>query len=254
MLIVKAWHLEYPLLPEDVETLPPTLRLSKKSLLKAAFRGFFVDDAAVVQQAAWFHSFLAGEKVEFYVEGSGTYELANMDLVSREVYLVRTALPPASPPVIFFSYQTEYPEGSNRLGRVLDQTIAQLRDTYALGKTIRLVRPQRLPDGTTRLDTDVRRLIRQALVVVADTTLLTSVQGKGYPSPNVCLEVGYALVAKKPYQVKLVAWPPPDPHLRDAIFPFSISDELRLLPQDEADLAQQLTAALTDVFKRFRLL
>jgi hypothetical protein len=156
--------------------------------------------------------------------------------------------------VIFFSYQTEYPEGSNRLGRVLDQTIAQLRDTYALGKTIRLVRPQRLPDGTTRLDTDVRRLIRQALVVIADTTVLTSVQGKGYPSPNVCLEVGYALVAKKPYQVKLVAWPPPDPHLRDAIFPFSISDELRLLPQDEADLAQQLTATLTDVFKRFRLL
>ncbi|WP_448379911.1 hypothetical protein [Gloeomargarita sp.] len=254
MLIVKAWHLDRPLLPEDVETLPPTLRLSKKSLLKTAFRGFFVDDAAAVQQAAWFHSFLAGEKVEFYVEGSGTYELANMDLVSREVYLVRTSLPPALPPLIFFCDQTDYPEASTRIGAVLTQTLARLQETHTLGHKLRLVRPQRLPDGTTRLDTHVRRLIRQALLVVADTTLLTSVQGKGYPSPNVCLEVGYALVAKKPYQIKLVSWPPPDPQLAKAIFPFSISDELRLLPQDEADLTQQLTAALTDVLKRFRLM
>ncbi len=252
MLIVKAWHLDRPLLPADVEALPPTLRLSKKSLLKAAFRGFFVDDAASVHQAAWFRTFLAGEKVEFYVEGSGTYELANMDLVSREVYLVRAETPPASPPLIFFSTQTEYPEASDQIGRVLEQTVAQITTTYRLGQKIRIERPHRLPDGTVRLDTDVRRLIRQALVVIADTTLITSVQGKGYPSPNVCLEVGYALVSKKPYQIKLVEWPAPE--VQEAIFPFSISDELRIIPQDEADLGQRLTTELTDVLKRFRLI
>jgi hypothetical protein len=251
MLIVKAWYLDRPLLPADVEALPPTLRLSKKSLLKAAFRGFFVDDAETVYPSAWFRSFLAGEKVEFYLEGSGTYELANMDLVSREVYLVRAETPPASPPLIFFSTQTEYPEASDQIGRVLAQTVTQMNATYRLGQKIRIERPHRLPDGTVRLDTDVRRLIRQSLLVIADTTLITSVQGKGYPSPNVCLEVGYALVSKKPYQIKLVELPPP---AQEAIFPFSISDELRLMPQDEADLAQQLAAALTDVLKRFRLI
>jgi len=252
MLIIKAWHLDRPLLPADVETLPPTLRLSKKSLLKAAFRGFFVDDAEAVQQSAWFRSFLAGEKVEFYLEGSGTYELANMDLVSREVYLVRAEVPPASPPVIFFSYQTEYPQASTQIDRVLEQTVGQIASTYRLGQKLRIARPHRLPDGTVRLDTDVRRLIRQALMVIADTTLITSVQGKGFPSPNVCLEVGYALVSKKPYQIKLVELPAPE--AQEAIFPFSISDELRLMPQDEQELAQQLDAEVTDVLKRFRLI
>ncbi|MEN9214624.1 MAG: hypothetical protein Q6K12_05270 [Gloeomargarita sp. DG_1_6_bins_138] len=254
MLIVKAWHLDRPLLPEDVEALPPTLRLSKKSLLKAAFRGFFVDDAEGVQQAEWFRSFLAGEKVEFYLEGSGTYELANMDLVSREVYLVRAEAPPAFPPVIFFSDQTEYPEASLQIGRALAQAVQQMRDSYRLGQKIRIERPQRLPDGTVRLDTDVRRLIRQSLLVIADTTIITGVQGKGFPSPNVCLEVGYALVAKKPYQIKLVAWPTPDPALANAIFPFSISDELRIRPQNEAELVQAFTRELTEVCKRFRLI
>ncbi len=252
MLIVKAWHLDRPLLPEDVERLPPTLRLSKKSLLKAAFRGFFVDDGETVHQSEWFHTFLAGEKVEFYLEGSGTYELANMDLVSREVYLVRSETPPASPPLIFFSYQTEYAEASNQIGQVLEQTVAEIAATYRLGQAVRIQRPQRLPDGTVRLDTDVRRLIRQSLLVIADTTLITSVQGKGYPSPNVCLEVGYALVSKKPYQIKLVEWSAPP--VQAAIFPFSISDELHLMPKNAADLAQRLRAELTDVFKRFRLI
>ncbi|APB33518.1 hypothetical protein GlitD10_1198 [Gloeomargarita lithophora Alchichica-D10] len=254
MLIVKVWHLDRPLLPEDVEDLSPTLRLSKKSLLKAAFRGFFVDDVETVHQAAWFRGFLAGEKVEFYVEGSGTYELANMDLVSREVYLVRAEAPPASPPLIFFSYQTEYPEASTQIERVLEQTVAQIGRTHRLGQKLRIERPHRLADGTVRLDTDVRRLIRQALMVIADTTLITSVQGKGFPSPNVCLEVGYALVSKKPYQIKLVEWPAPEPQTQGAIFPFSISDELRLIPQDETDLAQKLAIELTDVLKRFRLI
>ncbi|MCS7292195.1 MAG: hypothetical protein RMI89_04375 [Gloeomargarita sp. SKYBB_i_bin120] len=254
MLIVKAWYLDYPLLPEDVEQRPPTLRLSKKSLLKAAFRGFFVDDAQAVQQAAWFRAFLAGEKVEFYLEGSGTYTLANMDLVSREVYLERSEMPPAFPPLIFFCDQTDYPDSSTQISQALHQVVGKLQTQHRLKPKIRIERPARLPDGTVRLDTDVRRLIRQSLVVIADTTLITCVNGKGFPSPEVCLEVGYALVSKKPYQIKLVQWPSPEPAAQDALFPFSISDELRLMPRNAAELARQLEQELTDVFKRFRLL
>ncbi|MEN9235169.1 MAG: hypothetical protein Q6L50_03205 [Gloeomargarita sp. GMQP_bins_120] len=250
MLIVKAWYLDYPLLPEDVEQRPPTLRLSKKSLLKRAFRGFFVDDAQEVQQSAWFRSFLAGEKVEFYLEGSGTYTLANMDLVSREVYLERSELPPAFPPLIFFCDQTDLPDSSAQIGHALHQTIHKLQTQHILRGKIRLERPARLPDGTVRLDTDVRRLIRQSLVVIADTTPIITVNGKGFPSPEVCLGVGYALMTKKPYQIKLVQWPSPEP----VRFPFSISDELRLLPRNAAELARQLEQALTEVCKRFRLL
>ncbi|MGB6013174.1 MAG: hypothetical protein WBG32_00450, partial [Nodosilinea sp.] len=89
IIALKAWYLEAYEPVRDLEKRPHDLRLSKNSLLKSALRADFLDDSADVKQSAWFQRYLDGETVEFYVEGSGGYAIANIDLTSHEVYFTK---------------------------------------------------------------------------------------------------------------------------------------------------------------------
>lgn len=51
------------------------------------------------------------------------------------------------------------------------------------------------------------RKIRKSLLFIADTTPIASINGKEtcqlIPSPNVCVELGYAIQSKRPEQILL---------------------------------------------------
>ncbi|MBF2099261.1 MAG: hypothetical protein IGQ88_12935 [Gloeomargaritaceae cyanobacterium C42_A2020_066] len=238
-------------MPEEIESRPADLRLQKKSLLKAGLRAFFVEDRDLIGQVPWFRAFLAGEEVRFYVQGSGVYHLANMGCVSQEVYLVRAPLPPVAPPSIFLCDQTDYLASSQTLGTLLTQAIVQVKQVDSVN--LRLQTLPRPAAGGIRLDTELRRRIRQAPVVIADVTPVAVLGGQGLPSSSVCLAAGYALMAKAPHQVRLVNLGRPEASFQNLEHPFSLSKELYLNAAHPQQFATTLVTYLEEVLRRYRL-
>ena len=83
IIALRAWYIrDYEPITE-LEKRPPDIRLSKKSLLKSGLRADFLEDADQVRTATWFKQYLEGDSIEFYIEGSGGYSVANVDLISH---------------------------------------------------------------------------------------------------------------------------------------------------------------------------
>lgn len=252
IIALKAWYLaEYEPL-EALEQRPHDLRLSKNSLLKSALRADFLDDAAEVRQTAWFQRYLEGEAVEFYIEGSGGYGIANIDLISHEIYFTKREVMAQLEPTIFLCYQTEHSDSSDWLRQTLEDAIAQINRRSRLPLT--LEESNRLSDGPTKLNSTLMRKLRRSLLVVADGTAITQIPGAPpllMPDPRVCVEVGYALQCKRPEQL-LVAQ-----QIRDDMpghFPFDLPNRNRLVFHHQGDLNKMLPPLLTEHLQRFNLL
>lgn len=85
-----------------------------------------MEDSKEVKQSTWFRRYLEGEDIEFYVEGSGGYYVANLDLISHEIYFTKQTLLAQLEPTIFFSSQLEYSEPSDSLWEELQTSINKL--------------------------------------------------------------------------------------------------------------------------------
>lgn len=205
IIALRAWYIEEyePML--EVEKRPPDIRLSKKSLLKSALRADFLEDSEEVKKSNWFSRYLEGENVEFYIEGSGGYVVANIDLISHEIYFAKQSLLSQLEPTIFLSYQTEYSTASDALKEGLQESLEKLNLRSRL--SLKLVESYRPKDGFLRLGGTMMRKIRKSLLFIADTTPIASINGKEtcqlIPSPNVCVELGYAIQSKRPEQILL---------------------------------------------------
>jgi len=71
IIALKAWYLDKYEPIREVVKRPHDLRLSRNSLLKSGLRADFLDDSLTIQGSVWFQRYLEGERVEFYLEGSG---------------------------------------------------------------------------------------------------------------------------------------------------------------------------------------
>ncbi|MGF1674976.1 MAG: hypothetical protein ACFCUV_15015, partial [Rivularia sp. (in: cyanobacteria)] len=101
IIALRAWYIEkYEPIPE-LEKRQPDIRISKKSLLKSALRADFLEDSDEVKNSTWFRRYLEGDEIEFYIEGSGGYCVANIDLISHEIYFTKQALLAQLEPTIF---------------------------------------------------------------------------------------------------------------------------------------------------------
>ncbi|MGL4882788.1 MAG: hypothetical protein ACRC8K_17275, partial [Waterburya sp.] len=89
IIALKAWYLKQYEPIKQVLQKPCTLRLSRNSLLKMGLRADFLDDRLEVEVSDWFQLYLAGQTVEFYIQGSGSYIVSNIDLVSQEIYFTK---------------------------------------------------------------------------------------------------------------------------------------------------------------------
>lgn len=203
-----------------------------------------------MKQAVWFQRYLEGEAVEFYIEGSGGYAIANIDLQSHEIYFLQDALTHLEP-TIFLCYQTEYAESSELLRDELQAIIEKLNTRSRLPLT--LVESHRLTDGPTRLSSQMMRSIRQSLLFIADGTSIAHIDSTPpqlIPSPKVCVEVGYALQCKRAEQIILTQMERAD---QPGQFPFDLPSQNRLVFKDKTQLHKSLPTLVQTQLQRFNL-
>lgn len=252
IISLKAWYLRDYEPARELEKRPHDLRLSKSSLLKSALRADFLDEAAEVKQSEWFQRYLEGDNVEFYIEGSGGYAIANIDLVSHEIYFTKRDVLSSLDPTIFFSYQTAYSESSEILRDELRHAIEQINKKARIAIT--LEESNRLSDGPLRLQSTLMRKLRKCLLFVADATPILRLEDDSpllFPSPDVCVEVGYALQCKRAEQMLIGQMTRSD---LPGQFPFDVATGQRFQFRDGAELRKALRSRLEEPLKRFNLL
>ncbi|MDJ0729770.1 MAG: hypothetical protein QNJ33_07220 [Crocosphaera sp.] len=249
---LKAWYLgQYEPL-QDVIKRAPDLRLNRNSLLKSALRADFLDDKEVIQQSEWFQRYLEGETVEFYIEGSGGYTIANLDLVSQEMYLSKQDIAATLEPIIFFSGQTDYPHSSNTIETVLRQTLEKYNQRSRYFLTLEVAsRPQ---DAPLRLSDSQLRKLRKSLLLVVDGTAITQIKqeetARLIPSPYICTELGYALQSKRGGQILLLNQQRSE---FSGQWPFDLPSHQQLEFKTIEDLSQTLPPVIEALLQRFKL-
>lgn len=251
IIALKAWYLEEYEPIHELEKRSHDLRLSKNSLLKSGLRADFLDDSETVRQTTWFQRYLEGEPIEFYVEGSGSYTIANIDLCSHEIYFSKRDLMASLEPTIFLCYQTEFSESSELLREELQDILDILNSKSRL--PLALKESHRLTDGPVRLNSGLMRSIRRSLLFIADGTPIAQIDGTPtqlIPSPKVCVETGYALQCKRPEQLILAQMDRSD---LPGQFPFDLPNQNRLVFKDRTQLHKALPAMVKTQLQRFNL-
>jgi hypothetical protein len=252
IIALKAWYLEQY---EPIKTLikkPHHLRLSRNSLLKTGMRADFLDDRTNVEASDWFARYLEGEMVEFYIEGSGTYLIANIDLVSQEIYFAKQETFAKFEPIIYFSPQTAYPAAAQATIENLNNTLANLNERSRIPLSLEIT--PRSEDSPLRLSDNQLKRIRKSLLFIADGTPIATVKQEDKPQlildSNVCLELGYALEHKDRGQMLLLRMERLD---LTGAFPFDVSGYKQLDFSRGNDLAKTLPKMMDILLQRFNL-
>ncbi len=252
IIALRAWYVQdYEPIPE-IEKRPPDIRLSKKSLLKSALRADFLEDIGEVKNSTWFARYLEGENIEFYIEGSGGYCVANIDLISHEIYFTKQSLLSQLEPTIYLSYQNDYADAREALKEGLTLTLEKLNKRSRV--PLKLIESPRTSVAPVRLSSTMMRSIRKSLLFIADTTPVASVPGKEntklIPSPNVCIEIGYAIHSKRAEQILLAQMQRPDLKGESS---FDLQQTQILAFTSTKELNKILTETLETQLMRFRL-
>lgn len=251
IIALKAWYIQEYEPIRELEKRPHDLRLSKNSLLKSALRADFLDDSDAVRKMPWFQRYLEGEIVEFYIEGSGGYAISNIDLISHEIYFTKRDVLAHLEPTIFLCYQTEYTDSSDLLREELQTYIEKFNGRSRIPLT--LEESHRLTESPIRLDSNLMRKIRQCLLFVADGTAILSIPDNPpqlFPSPKVCVELGYALQSKRREQLVLTQMERGD---IAGQFPFDIPGRQRLVFRSRTDLRKLLPGVMDAQLRPFNL-
>lgn len=252
IIALRAWYLEKYEPMQELEKRPPDIRLSKKSLLKSALRADFLEESEDVKNSTWFRHYLEGENVEFYIEGSGGYCVANIDLISHEIYFTKLALLAQLEPTIFLCHQTEFITASDALREELVQSLEILNLRSRL--PLKLIESYRPKDAPLRLGSSIMRKIRRSLLFIADATPIALFDGKEtpqlLPSPHVCVEIGYAFHCKRSEQILLAQMQRKD---LSGQFPFDVPPTQFLQFYDSTELSKILLPVLETQLMRFKL-
>ncbi|MBW4647908.1 MAG: hypothetical protein KME06_04300 [Kastovskya adunca ATA6-11-RM4] len=252
IIALKAWYLQQYEPIKELEKRPHDLRLSKNSLLKSGLRADFLDESQDVKNSAWFGRYLEGETVEFYIEGSGGYAVSNIDLISHEIYFTKQDVMAQLEPIVFFCSQSEYNASSVALRDTLQDCLERINQRSRLPLT--LEESRRPIDGPMRLNSTSLRKIRKSLLFVADGTPVVRLDNENprlIPSPNVCVEIGYALQSKRSEQILLAQMERSD---LPGQFPFDLPNYQQLRFKTATELHQTLPPLLETLLQRFNVI
>jgi hypothetical protein len=249
IIILKAWYLESVLSVAQMQTKAPDLRLSRTGLLKTGMRADLLNELDDIKGSQWFQRYLEGEMVEFYIEGSGAYSISNLDLISREMYFTKRSTLTYRDPVILFCGQGHYPASSQAISKSLTHLMEAINRKPGLVMPIHLEQTMESAEGNYTIDAAVLRKLKQSLLVIADVTpVATFAEGtSGCPSPQVCVELGYALQTKQPEEIMLIQFQRDDYSGR---FPFDIDNSSYHLVKDPKDLDNQLADPIIKQLQR----
>ncbi|HAC62736.1 MAG TPA: hypothetical protein DCF68_04180 [Cyanothece sp. UBA12306] len=250
IIALKAWYLaQYEPIREIIQR-PPDIRLSRNSLLKSGLRTDFLDDKQAIEESVWFQRYLDGDRVEFYIEGSGGYIISNLDLISQEIYFSKQEITATLEPMIYFSGQIEYVDSSDIIKTALEQAIAEYNQRSRLQLTLEIApRPSESP---LRLSDSQLRKLRKSLLFVADGTPIMSLKepSRLILSSNVCTELGYALQSKQTGQILLIHQQRSD---LKGNWPFDLPQHQQLTFETPRELNQTLLPVVETLLKRFNL-
>jgi hypothetical protein len=252
IIALRAWYIkQYEPLKQILEK-PCDLRLSRGSLLKTGMRADFLDERVQVQATEWFSAYLESTIVEFYIEGSGYYTIANIDLLSQEVYFTKQPSLSGLEPIIYFSPQTEYSDAKDSIIDTLNDTIATFNERSRIPLKLEIApRPQ---DTPLRLSNSQFKKIRNSLLYIADSTPIATLpaenKSKLLLSSNVCVEIGYALETKDLGQILLLRM---DRNDLTGDLPFDVSGYKELIFNQDRDLAKNLPNMMETLLQRFSL-
>jgi hypothetical protein len=250
IISLKAWYVpEYEPL-RSLSDRPHDLRLAKNSLLKSALRADFLDEIEVVSSSEWFQRYLGGDTVEFYIEGSGSYTISNIDLISHEIYFTKHDTFVNLEPTLFFSYQSQRPDTSDIIREALVASIDSLNKKSRF--SLSLEQSHRMTDEPIKLNSTLMSKLRRSLLFVGDVSPIATIDADPPQlllSPQVCVEVGYAMQVKRLDQILLIQVEDSS----EGIFPFDLPVFQRLVVKDYKSLAKQLPEAIVTHLKRFNL-
>jgi hypothetical protein len=252
IIALRAWYLENYEPIQELEKRPPDIRLSKKSLLKSGLRADFLEDSDEIRKSTWFGRYLEGENIEFYIEGSGGYCVANIDLISHEIYFTKQSILAQLEPTIFFCSQIEYAPATDALREALLMSLEKLNLRSRL--PLKLVESYRPKEAPLRLGSTMMRKIRRSLLFIADATPIAKIEDKQtaqlIPSPTVCVEIGYAIGSKRSEQILLAQMQRPD---FPGQFPFDLPPTQILQFQDTVELHKIMLPTIESQLVRFKL-
>jgi len=248
---IKCWKISSRIIDQEVETQrPEDFTLLKKSILKRGYRGYVVNDRAFIEDQEWYQDFLLGNEVLVYIDGSGVYKVANIDLSENEVYFERTDIPVGYRPWIFFSWQSDWPEVRTEMEEVLQEIIVYLNENRSPRLPLELKNSSEIVGGAPNIVTNLKKEIDRSLVFIADLTNVANVispeakaKPKWHPNSNVVFEMAYALTRKLKEQVILVKKDRPEKS--ENITPFDVYQNRTHFYSDREELKTSLLAAVT---------
>ncbi|MCX5968199.1 MAG: nucleotide-binding protein [Cyanobacteria bacterium] len=241
----------------QVEAQPHTLDLVKKSILKAGYRAYCLTDRAAIESSAWYQLHLISGVVIFYIEGSGLYKLANIDLVESEFYFEKSNLPARYRPWIFYSWQSDYNPSRGHIREGINSAVDIINSRNPKSQVI-AVESTRPEDGAGNIVEAIKANIDRSLMAIFDITNVSRVDaneqaGKCYPNANVVFELGYALSRKRADQVLMIK-KSRSAELGNDSTPFDFAQNRRIDYDRPATLKQQISDAVVEYFERIGFL
>ncbi|MEL6579296.1 MAG: hypothetical protein AAFQ14_06070 [Cyanobacteria bacterium J06621_12] len=249
---LKAWYLaQYEPIKQVIKQ-PFTLRLSRNSLLKTGLRADFLDDRLEVEGSDWFQIYLSGQTVEFYIQGSGTYFVSNIDLVSQEIYFTKCNSISGLEPIIYYSPQAHHQAANEAMTSVLTTIVDDLAARSRI--PLKLEVTPRVAGSPLRLSNSQLRKISKSLLLIADVTPIDSIvkgeQSELIVDSTVCVELGYGIQTKDHGQILLLDMERSD---LDGVSPFDMAGYRQLSFVDDKELGKSLPKLIDTLLQRYSL-
>jgi len=212
---INCWLLSSEILNLDsLEFDKVDLKIIKKSILKNGYRAFLLEDTETTKKKSWYSDFLIGHEVRVYIEGSGIYKVANIDLSDNEIYFEKINIPIGYKPWLFFSWQSDYNCSRSIIKDVLDEICEDINANFSPKQPIEIVAPMRDEDGSDNILLSLKKNIDLSLMFIADVSNVGQVisksdegkdtTSKSIPNPNVVFELSYSYLRKRQDQIILL--------------------------------------------------
>jgi hypothetical protein len=258
LIRVKCWHVGDAIYDiAQVKAQPQTLDLVKKSILKSGYRAYCLTDRVEIESSTWYQLHLISDTVIFYIEGSGLYKLANIDLVENEFYFEKSSLPAGYQPWIFYSWQSDYNPSRSHIRDGIDLAVDTLNSRNPKSP-LTIVESTRQEDGAENIVESIKKNIDRSLMTIFDVTNVSRVDAedltaKCYPNANVVFELGYALSRKRADQVLMIK-KRRAADLGNDDTPFDFSQNRRIEYDQPSVLRQAISVAIVGYFERIGFL
>ena len=252
IIALKAWYLaQYEPIRQVIQQ-PFSLRLSRNSLLKTGLRADFLDDRLEVEKSDWFQLYLSGKTVEFYIQGSGTYVVSNIDLVSQEIYFTKSNSISGLEPTIYYSPQNHHQAANQAITESLTAIVDNLSQRSRI--PLKLEVTPRTPGSPLRLSNSQLRKISKSLLFIADVTpidsLTTTEKSELMVDSTVCVELGYGIQTKDNGQILLLSMERPD---LEGTAPFDMVGYKQLSFGDGKEISKSLPKLINILLQRYSL-